>query len=71
MPGDVLVMRPAGVAAEPRHEAIASIEIDRVDQAEVTGREGLVIGVKVPFRAKANGALYVWHATETGGLPEQ
>ena len=68
VPGDFLVMRPADAAAELRHGAIASIEIDRVDQAEVTGREGLMIGVKVPFRVKANGTFFVWHASDAGRL---
>ena len=71
MPGDVLVMQPAGAVTELRHGAIASIEIDRVDQAEVMGREGLLIGVKVPFRVKANGTFFVWHASEAGDLPER
>ncbi len=71
VPGDFLVMRPADAAAELRHGAITSIEVDRVDQAEVTGREGLVIGVKVPFRVKANGTFFVWHASEAGEPPER
>lgn len=71
VPGDVLVMRPAGGAAELRHGVIASIEIDRVDQVEVMGREGLLIGVKVPFRVKANGTFFVWHVSEVNDLAEK
>ena len=69
VPGDFLVMRPADSAADLRYGAIASIEIHGVGQAEVTGREGLLIGVKVRFRVKANGTFFVWHASEAGDLP--
>ena len=65
VPGDYLVMRPAGGASELRHGPIASIEIDRVDQTEVEGQEGLMIGVCVPFKVKANGTFYVWHCSAT------
>lgn len=61
-PGDCLVMQPSEQAADLRHGPIASIQIDSVDQTEVEGREGLIIGVRVPFKVKANGTFYVWHA---------
>jgi len=59
LPGDVLVMQPAEKGADLRHGAIASIQIDSADQEEVAGRDGLMIGVRVPFRVKANGRYYV------------
>ena len=63
VPGDFLVMQPADPAADLRHGAIASIQIDGVDRLEVVGREGLEIGVGVPFKVKANGTFFVWHAS--------
>jgi hypothetical protein len=52
-------MQPAEKGADLRHGAIASIQIDSADQEEVAGRDGLMIGVRVPFRVKANGRYYV------------
>ena len=66
VPGDHLVMQPGDEAADLRHGPIASIEIDRIDQTEVEGRDGLVIGVCVPFKVKANGTFYVWHGSSGG-----
>ena len=59
LPGDILVMQPAEKGADLRHGAIASIQIDNVDQEEVAGRDGLMIGVRVPFKVKENGRYYV------------
>lgn len=59
-PGDMLVMQPANRNADLRHGPIGSIQIDNVDQAEVHGRDGLMIGVRVPFKVKPNGTFYVW-----------
>ena len=64
--GDYLVMQPGDLAADLRNGPIASIQIDEVDQTEVEGREGLMIGVCVPFKVKANGTFYVWHAAAAG-----
>ena len=58
--GDVLVMKPADTKADLRYGPIGSIEIGGEDRDEVEGADGLMVGVKVPFRAKANGAFYVW-----------
>ena len=57
-PGDILAMRPAKKGSDLRHGAIASIQIDGVDWQEVTGSDGLMIGVKVPFKVKDNGRFY-------------
>lgn len=59
VPGDILVMQPADNGADLRHGAIETIQIDNVNQEEVDGRDGLFIGVRVPFRAKENGRFYV------------
>lgn len=59
--GDILVMQPAERNADLRYGAIASIQIDKVDQEGVDGRDGLMIGVRVPFRVKANARYYVWN----------
>ena len=59
--GDYLVMQPGDQSAELRHGPISSIQINRVDQTEVEGRAGLMIGVCVPFRVRENGTFYVWH----------
>ena len=69
--GDFLVMRPADPAADLRHGAIASIQIDREDRHEVVGREGLVIGVRVPFKVKANGTFFLWQASEASDMARQ
>ena len=61
MVGDRLVMQPGGDGADLRHGRILSIEIDRVRQTEVEGRVGLMVGVCVEFKVKANGIFYVWH----------
>ena len=58
--GDVLVMKPADTQAELRYGEICSIEIDGKDRDEVEGAAGRMVGVKVPFRVKKNGAFYVW-----------
>ena len=55
-------MQPSNQTADLRSGPIESIQIDGVDQTEVEGREGLMIGVRVPFKVKANGTFYVWHA---------
>ena len=68
VPGDYLVMQPGDQTADLRYGPIASIQIDRVDQTEVEGRGGLVIGVCVPFKVKTNGTFYVW---QPGGLPRE
>ena len=60
--GDYLVMRPGDPAADLRYGPIASIQIDRLDRTEVEGREGLMIGVRVPFKVKRNGTFYVWQS---------
>ena len=60
--GDVLVMKPGDPKADLRHGDIRSIEIDNVGCDEVEGSDGLMIGVKVQFKAKANGVFYVWPA---------
>jgi hypothetical protein len=59
LPGDILVMQPADKDADLRHGAIASIQVDNVEQEEFDGRDGLMIGVRVPFRVKASGRYYV------------
>lgn len=59
-PGDMLIMRPADQAAELRHGPILSIQIDKRDYSEVEGHDGLMIGAKVAFKAKANGTFFVW-----------
>lgn len=59
-PGDILVMQPAENGADLRHGPISSIQIDNADQAEVQGHDGLMIGVRVPFKVKLNGIFYVW-----------
>lgn len=61
--GDILVMQPADNSADLRHGAVDSIQIDGADQSQAYGREGLMIGVRVPFRVKENGTFYVWHRT--------
>ena len=58
--GDVLVMRPADAKADLRYGPILSIEIDGEGHEEVEGADGVMVGVKVPFRVKANGAFHVW-----------
>lgn len=58
-PGDILVMQPAKKGSDLRYGAIASIQIDNEEQEEVIGQEGLMIGVRVPFRVKENGRYYV------------
>ena len=58
--GDVLVMKPAKAKADLRHGPIGSIKVDGKDRDVLEGADGLMVGVKVPFRAKANGAFYVW-----------
>lgn len=59
-PGDILLMQPADQNADLRHGPISSIQIENVDQSEVQGRDGLMIGVQAPFKVKANGTFYVW-----------
>lgn len=59
IPGDMMVMQPADNGTDLRHGVILSIQIDNVDQDEVDGRDGLMIGVRVPFRVKGNGRYYV------------
>lgn len=59
-PGDFLVMEPAERKADLRHGAIESIQIEGVNQTEVFGGDDLMIGVRVPFKVKANGTFYVW-----------
>lgn len=59
LPGDILVMQPSEKGSDLRHGAIASIQIDNANQEEVVGQDGLMIGVRVPFRVKANGRYYV------------
>lgn len=61
VPGDHLVMQPGDKAADLRHGPISSIEIDGNDQTYVDGRDGLSIGVCVPFKVKSNGKFYVLH----------
>lgn len=63
-PGDVLVMRPADDGADLRHGAVESIQIDKADQVEVHGAEGLMIGVRVPFKVKNNGTFFVLATTQ-------
>ena len=58
-PGDQLVMQPVHQTADLQHGAISSIQIDGIDQAFVEGRDGLWIGVRVPFKVKPNGGFYV------------
>ena len=58
--GDVLVMKPADTKADLRYGPINSIEIHGEDRDEAEGTDGLMVGVKVPFRVKKNGAFYVW-----------
>ncbi len=58
--GDILLMQPAEQNADLRHGPIVSIQIDNVDQSEVQGRDDLMIGVRAPFKVKANGTFYVW-----------
>ena len=60
LPGDILVMQPAEKSADLRCGQIASIQIEGVDQIEVHGCDGLVVGVNVPFKVKANGSFYIW-----------
>ncbi len=60
-PGDILVMQPSEKGADLRYGAIVSIQIDSANQDEVVGTDGLMIGVRVPFRVKANGQYYVLH----------
>ena len=62
--GDVLVMKPADAQSDLRHGAIASIEVDGKDRKEVVGDDGLLVGVSVPFRAKANGTYFVWSGAD-------
>lgn len=59
-PGDILVMQPAENGADLRHGAIESIQVENADQEEVHGQDGLMIGVRVPFKVKLNGRFYVW-----------
>lgn len=61
VPGDIMVMQPSEKGADLRYGAIVSIQIDNVNQNEVFGQDGLMIGVRVPFRVKANGRYYVLH----------
>ncbi|MGX0901798.1 hypothetical protein ACSSV8_000355 [Roseovarius sp. MBR-79] len=61
VPGDILVMQPSEKGADLRYGAIVSIQIDNANQDEVFGKGGLMIGVRVPFRVKANGRYYVLH----------
>lgn len=62
--GDVLVMKPADENADLRHGRIGSIEIDNVEHTEVEGTDGLMIGVKVQFKAKSNGTFYVLQGSD-------
>jgi len=59
VPGDILVMQPSEKGADLRYGAIASIQIDNANQEEVVGKDGLMIGVRVPFRVKGNGRYYL------------
>ncbi|WP_296643905.1 MAE_28990/MAE_18760 family HEPN-like nuclease [Roseinatronobacter sp.] len=58
--GDILVMQPAENGSDLRHAPIESIQVDKADQEEVHGRDGLMIGVRVPFKVKFNGTFFVW-----------
>lgn len=73
VPGDYLVMRPGDQSGDLRYGPIASIQVDQVDKTVVEGHEGLMVGVCVQFKVKANGTFYVWHSVprdEQYGTPE-
>ena len=61
--GDILVMQPADDSADLRYGVIETIQIDGADQTQVQGREGLKIGIRVPFKTKSNGEFYIWPRT--------
>ena len=68
--GDTLIMKPAAPNADLRHGAIQSIQINNVDHEDVEGKDELMIGVRVPFKVKANGTFFViMQKNESDKLP--
>lgn len=64
-PGDILVMRPAEKGSDLKHGAIDTIHVNGKEQPEVVGQPGLMVGVRVPFKVKSNGAFFVMHRDQT------